>query len=935
MKKLLIRSIAVVLCVMISVTSFSVTSFATNKTQAEALAWVKSQVGQSLEYNYDQYYYQCVDFICHYYAYLGETSPGGDGKDYAWNSLPSGWTRVQGGTPQPGDILVYSGNSTNPAGHVAIYESDRSHYHQNFSGSYVEKVTYMYNGLNNPYWGYIRPNWSTHTCSYSSSVTKSATCNATGVRTYTCSCGNSYTESIAKNPNNHAGGTVIKNAVEATHTSEGYTGDTYCKGCNVLLKSGTTVPKIDESEWVYASAIPSHVNTQLYDIEYNNIYKKVATTAPDSSWTKGTLAKTEYVNDGGTYESDFPLSTSDTRVLSSYYYYHWCGESTGNLINFAYTTNQNHYDAYYETGAVIEERSVVDGDDSRYTAYMLAWAHDPSGHCYCAPALTCDPSNSHTTRSCWWYKRYVYQNKKSVSYYNFTKESGWSSEKDSSANAVEYRYKLKSTYDVLYNTNGGSEAPSVQTKIHGTDLILSSITPVKENYIFLGWNTNADGTGVMYQPGDTYSENADLTLYAIWELDHEHEYISEITQQPTCTEKGIKTYTCSVCNDVYYEDIDELGHDYVACVTEPTCTEQGFTTYECSRCGDTYTENYIDPLNHSSSSWHTAINPTATSEGLAEKRCDYCDTVLDQFTIPCLAPDYVTGITLSSDKETVKIGDSFTLSATVIPDTAKNKNVIWSSRNPEIASVDNGKVTANKPGTTAIVAETEDGGYIDFCLVRVVSLVSFNGAVVDNEKNIVYGLSSNLANVDDYLKTADDSMSITFSTATVGTGTFINVMDNGEVIDLYEAVIFGDVNGDGWYDGQDAVLVSCLANGMLTEADVSESVYMAADCNHDGVIDEKDVELLNEAGTLLANVDQSKPEEVLLETSAEYVEYLELINQSPELEVEDETDIPEEDVETEETIPEQNAEFDFFEMIMNFIKLVIEAIRSYIPALYK
>lgn len=498
-------------------------------------------------------------------------------------------------------------------------------------------------------------------------------------------------------------------------------------------------------------------------------------------------------------------------------------------------------------------------------------------------------------------------------------------------------------FTVSYSTQDCNSAPAVQSKTYGADLVLSSITPTRTDYIFKEWNTKPDGTGVSYQPGDTYSENADLTLYAIWELDHEHEYISEVTQQPTCTEKGIKAFTCSLCNDVYYEDVDELGHDYIGSVTDPTCTAQGFTTYKCSRCDDTYIEDYTDPLNHSSSSWHTAINPTATSEGLAEKRCDYCGIVLDQFTIPCLAPDYVTGITLSSEKETVETGDTFTLSATVIPDTAKNKNVIWSSRNPEIVSVNNGKVTAIKPGTTAIVAETEDGGYIDFCLVRVISLVAFNGAVIDNDRNIIYGLSSNLESVDDYLITADDSMTVNLSTSTVGTGTFINVMDNGEVVDLYEAVIFGDVNGDSWYDGQDAVLVSCLANGMLTKEDVGEAVYTAADCNHDGIIDQLDVDLLNYAGALLANVDQSKPTEVLLETSSEYVEYLDLIDQSFEIEDEDETDIHEADaekvpeadtdVEVEDTIPEQDAskETNFFEMIMNFIKSILEMLLTYIP----
>ena len=137
-----------------------------NHTVDEAIAWAASQVGKSLEG--DNYYgsnneaaYQCVDFIICYYKYLGVTPATGNGCDYAGNALPAGWTRVQGGKPQKGDILVYSGNSKNTAGHVAIYESDRSTYHQNFND--CRKVTHetiRYNGFTNAYWGYIRPDWA-------------------------------------------------------------------------------------------------------------------------------------------------------------------------------------------------------------------------------------------------------------------------------------------------------------------------------------------------------------------------------------------------------------------------------------------------------------------------------------------------------------------------------------------------------------------------------------------------------------------------------------------------------------------------------------------------------------------------------------------------------------------------------------------------------
>lgn len=161
----------------------------------DAINWVKSKVGTGLDYD-GVYGNQCVDLICYYYQYLGQRSPGGNGCDYAWNALPSGWQRIQGAQPQKGDILVYSGNSSNPYGHVAIYAADRETYHQNFnSHPYVEKVTYKYNGLSNSYWGVIRPDFSTQPSNNFTSVnaseitTSSAKLTATTSLTYVSECG--------------------------------------------------------------------------------------------------------------------------------------------------------------------------------------------------------------------------------------------------------------------------------------------------------------------------------------------------------------------------------------------------------------------------------------------------------------------------------------------------------------------------------------------------------------------------------------------------------------------------------------------------------------------------------------------------------------------------------------------------------------------------
>ena len=125
------------------------------KTAVDAINWVKSLEGQPVGNG------ECVELIKAYYSYLGQTSPGGNGADYSWNQLPAGWHRLQNVQPQKGDILVYGGNGEKPYGHVAIYESDYSTWHQNFASQrkVVHVTNIRYNGFTNPYWGVIRPDF--------------------------------------------------------------------------------------------------------------------------------------------------------------------------------------------------------------------------------------------------------------------------------------------------------------------------------------------------------------------------------------------------------------------------------------------------------------------------------------------------------------------------------------------------------------------------------------------------------------------------------------------------------------------------------------------------------------------------------------------------------------------------------------------------------
>lgn len=74
----------------------------------------------------------------------------------------------------------------------------------------------------------------------------------------------------------------------------------------------------------------------------------------------------------------------------------------------------------------------------------------------------------------------------------------------------------KTSYTIKYNANGGSGAPSSQTKWHGTNITLSKTKPTRSGYTFVRWDTNSSGTGTSYNPGATYSANSAVTLYAIW-----------------------------------------------------------------------------------------------------------------------------------------------------------------------------------------------------------------------------------------------------------------------------------------------------------------------------------------------------------------------------------------------------------------------------------
>lgn len=85
------------------------------------------------------------------------------------------------------------------------------------------------------------------------------------------------------------------------------------------------------------------------------------------------------------------------------------------------------------------------------------------------------------------------------------------------------------TYTVSYNANGGSGAPGAQTKTYGVTLTLSSTKPTRSGYNFLGWGTSSGSTTVAYKSGASYTANAAVTLYAVWQIAYTKPRITNLT----------------------------------------------------------------------------------------------------------------------------------------------------------------------------------------------------------------------------------------------------------------------------------------------------------------------------------------------------------------------------------------------------------------------
>lgn len=195
------------------------------------------------------------------------------------------------------------------------------------------------------------------------------------------------------------------------------------------------------------------------------------------------------------------------------------------------------------------------------------------------------------------------------------------------------------------------------------------------DYTLQGFDSKTEGEKTV-----TVAYN-DFTAEFTVTVKHTHEYYSEITKQPTCSEKGERTYKCDICGDIYTEDIAKAEHDYEDTVVKPTCTERGYTEHICKVCADSYKDDYIPALGHDHISQITkqvacetdgektftctrcgdtyteailatghndivtVVEPTCTADGYTEHKCKDCGRVVRSDVTKALGHDYASKIT--------------------------------------------------------------------------------------------------------------------------------------------------------------------------------------------------------------------------------------------------------------------------------------------------
>ena len=239
--------------------------------------------------------------------------------------------------------------------------------------------------------------------------------------------------------------------------------------------------------------------------------------------------------------------------------------------------------------------------------------------------------------------------------------TGWNTKKDGSGTAYKAGTKTADTISVLYaqwkkakfkvtlsfpggtytNRSGSRWQDSYSFTYTFTSLTDSNYLPLggnmsKPDCSFVGWYTDEDYTKRVEKL--TINNTTDnMILYAKWSDSHTHSWDSGVvTKQPTCTEAGTKTYTCTSCGKTKTTEIAATGHQHteIRNKKEATCKAEGYTgdTY-CTDCETKVSSGQAIPkTDHTWDNGKVTTEATCEHTGVRTYTCSVCGETKEEET---------------------------------------------------------------------------------------------------------------------------------------------------------------------------------------------------------------------------------------------------------------------------------------------------------------
>ncbi len=478
-----------------------------------------------------------------------------------------------------------------------------------------------------------------------------ATCTEEGEKKFTCSiCGDEKTEKVSATGHQH---TEIRNKREATCKETGYSGDTWCKDCGKKILSGQTIAKTENHSWDAGK-----VTT-----------KATCTEEGEKTFTCSICGdkKTEKVSATGHQHTEIRNKKEATCKETGYSGDTWCKDCGKKILSGqTIAKTENHS---WDAGKVTTKATCTEEGEKTFTCSI------------CGDEKTEKVSatgHQHTE----------IRNKKEAT----CKETGYSGDtwcKDCGKKILSGQAIAK-TEDHSWNQGEITKEPTCKEKGEKTftcsicgNTKTEKVSTTDHQHMEIRNQKNPTCKEAGYS-GDTYCADCGVKISSgktIAKTKNHNWDGGVITTEPTCTERGEKTFTCTICGNTDTKKVNATGHRYGAykVVKEPTNKRKGLKSKTCSVCGKIVYEGI--PKTNSS--------PTDSSETNPDQN-------------PQTSQKTTRKIKLNRRKLTLKKGKSFRLKVTLTPADSQDK-ITYKTSNKKIATVSKtGKIKAKKKGKVKI-----------------------------------------------------------------------------------------------------------------------------------------------------------------------------------------------------------------------------------------